>query len=60
MVDEPMVVPAIEVAEAEEEQMATSVMDTEEDLAALFGEDDHFEDDDFSDDDSEGVEEEEI
>nr|GEV83093.1 hypothetical protein [Tanacetum cinerariifolium] len=65
MVDEPMAVPAIEevdepVAEAEEEQMAALVMDMEEDLAALFGEDDNFEDDDFSDDDSEGVEDEEV
>nr|GEV38774.1 reverse transcriptase domain-containing protein [Tanacetum cinerariifolium] len=40
--------------------MAAPVMDMEEDLAALFGEDDDFEDDDFSDDDSEGVEEEEV
>nr|GEX31934.1 hypothetical protein [Tanacetum cinerariifolium] len=56
-----MVVPAIEeVAEAEEEQVIAPVMDMEEDLAALFGEDDDFEDDDFSDDDSEGVEEEEV
>nr|GEW34402.1 hypothetical protein [Tanacetum cinerariifolium] len=65
MVDEPMAVPAIEeviepVVEAEDEQMAAPVMDLEEDLAELFGEDDDFEDDDFSDDDSEGVEEEEV
>nr|GEU50841.1 hypothetical protein [Tanacetum cinerariifolium] len=40
--------------------MAPLVMDMEEDLVALFGEDDDFEDDDFSDDDSEGVEEEEV
>nr|GFA06191.1 hypothetical protein [Tanacetum cinerariifolium] len=64
MVDEPMVVPAINevaepVAEAEE-QMAALVMDMEEDLAALFGENDDFEDDDFSDDDFEEVEEEEV
>nr|GEY48468.1 hypothetical protein [Tanacetum cinerariifolium] len=39
----------------EEEQMATPVMDMEEDLVALFGEDD-----DFSDDDSERVEEEKV
>nr|GFB34936.1 hypothetical protein [Tanacetum cinerariifolium] len=43
----------------EEEQMAALVIDMEEHLVALFGEDDDFEDDDFSDDDSEGVEEEE-
>nr|GFB55720.1 hypothetical protein [Tanacetum cinerariifolium] len=40
--------------------MASPVIDMEEDLAALFGDDDDFEDDDFSDDDSEGVEEEEV
>ncbi|GKG00776.1 hypothetical protein Tco_0302466, partial [Tanacetum coccineum] len=44
-VDEPMVVPAIEevaepVAEAEEEQVIAPVVDMEEDLAALFGDDD--------------------
>ncbi|GKE85105.1 hypothetical protein Tco_1558847, partial [Tanacetum coccineum] len=58
-VDEPMAVPAIEevvepVAEAEE-QMAALVIDIEEDLAALFGEDD-----DFEDDDSDGFGEEEV
>nr|GEY56912.1 hypothetical protein [Tanacetum cinerariifolium] len=47
------------VAKAEKEQMAASVMDMEEDLAALFGVDDDFEDDDFSDDDSKGVKKEE-
>nr|GEW02896.1 hypothetical protein [Tanacetum cinerariifolium] len=52
MANEPIVVPAIE-------EMEALVTDMEEDLAALFGEDDDFEDDDFSDDDSEGVEEEE-
>nr|GEX13533.1 hypothetical protein [Tanacetum cinerariifolium] len=56
MANKPMAIPAIEevskpVAEAEEEQ---------EDLAALFGEEDDFEDDDFSDDDSKGVEEKEV
>nr|GEZ96983.1 hypothetical protein [Tanacetum cinerariifolium] len=40
--------------------MAAPVMVMEEDLAALFGEDDDFEDDDFSNNDSEGVEEEEV
>nr|GEV54960.1 hypothetical protein [Tanacetum cinerariifolium] len=64
MVDEPMVIPAIDevakpVAEAEE-QMAAPVMDMEKDLVALFGEDDDFEDDDFSDDDFGGVEKEEV
>nr|GEW42784.1 hypothetical protein [Tanacetum cinerariifolium] len=64
VVDELMVVLAIEevdepVAVAEKEQMAALVMDMEEDLAALFSEDDDFEVDDFSDDDSEGVEEKE-
>ncbi|GJX28433.1 hypothetical protein Tco_0236512 [Tanacetum coccineum] len=58
-VDEPMVVPAIkEVAEPmveAEEQMIAPVIDMEEDLAALFGEDDNFEDDD-----SEGFSEEEV
>ncbi|GKB06757.1 hypothetical protein Tco_0834990 [Tanacetum coccineum] len=49
MVDEPMVVPAIEevaepVAESEKEQVIAPVVDIEEDLAALFGDDD-FEDD---------------
>ncbi|GJR65946.1 hypothetical protein Tco_1492068 [Tanacetum coccineum] len=54
-----MVVPAIEeVAEPmveAEEQMIAPVIDMEEDLAALFGEDDNFEDDD-----SEGFGEEEV
>nr|GFA65541.1 hypothetical protein [Tanacetum cinerariifolium] len=40
-------------------KMAASVMDMEEDFAALFGVDDDFEDDDFSDDDSKGVKKEE-
>ncbi|GKB83402.1 hypothetical protein Tco_0950297 [Tanacetum coccineum] len=60
MVDEPMVVPAIEevaepVAEAEEEQVIAPVVDMEEDLAALFGEDE-----DFEDDASDGFDEEEV
>ncbi|GJX92263.1 hypothetical protein Tco_0345589 [Tanacetum coccineum] len=59
MVDEPMVVPAIEevvepVAEAEEEQMDAPVIDMEEDLVALFG------DDDFEDDASDGFDEVEV
>ncbi|GKB28680.1 hypothetical protein Tco_0868081, partial [Tanacetum coccineum] len=50
IVDEPMVVPAIEevselVDEVEEEQVIAPVVDMEEDLAALFGEDEDFEDD---------------
>ncbi|GJX94046.1 hypothetical protein Tco_0348632 [Tanacetum coccineum] len=58
-VDEPMVVPAIKevdepMVEAEE-QMAALMIDMEEDLAALFGDDD-----DFEDDDSEGFDEEEV
>nr|GEW55486.1 hypothetical protein [Tanacetum cinerariifolium] len=64
MVDEPMVVPAIKevaepIAEAEE-QMVAPVMDMEEDLVALFGEDGDFKDDDFSDEESEEVEEGEV
>ncbi|GJV51314.1 hypothetical protein Tco_1447055 [Tanacetum coccineum] len=59
MVDEPMVVPAIEevaepVAEAEEDQVIAPVVDMEEDLAALFG------DDDFEDDASDGFDMEEV
>ncbi|GJW18573.1 hypothetical protein Tco_0026009 [Tanacetum coccineum] len=54
-----MVVPAIEevakpVAEAEEEQVIATVVDMEEDLAALFG------DDDFEDDASDGFDMEEV
>ncbi|GKF60654.1 hypothetical protein Tco_0177440 [Tanacetum coccineum] len=50
MVVEPMVIPAIEevselVDEVEEEQVIALVVDMEEDLAALFGEDEDFEDD---------------
>nr|GEV67944.1 hypothetical protein [Tanacetum cinerariifolium] len=64
MTNEPMVGLMVDevaepVAEADE-QMAAPVMDMEEDLVALFGEDDDFEDKNFSDDDSEGVEEEEV
>nr|GEV76218.1 hypothetical protein [Tanacetum cinerariifolium] len=61
MVDEPMVIPAIEeevaelVAEAEEEQVIALVVGIEEDLARLFGEDD-----DFEDDASDGFDEEEV
>ncbi|GJU82005.1 hypothetical protein Tco_1284370 [Tanacetum coccineum] len=59
MVDEPMVIPAIEevvkpVAVAEEEQVIAPVVDMEEDLAALFG------DDDFEDDASDGFDMEEV
>ncbi|GKA26030.1 hypothetical protein Tco_0712139 [Tanacetum coccineum] len=59
MVDEPIVVPAIEevaepIAETEEEQVIAPVVDMEEDLAALFG------DDDFEDDASGGFDEEEV
>ncbi|GKE34354.1 hypothetical protein Tco_1453676 [Tanacetum coccineum] len=51
MVDELMVVPVIEevvepVAKAEEERVIAPIVDMEEDLAALFGDDD-FEDDTF-------------
>ncbi|GJZ83088.1 reverse transcriptase domain-containing protein [Tanacetum coccineum] len=56
---EQMIVLAVEeVAEpmvAAEEQMVAPMIDTEEDLIALFGEDD-----DFEDDDSEGFDEEEV
>ncbi|GKA73287.1 hypothetical protein Tco_0779503 [Tanacetum coccineum] len=57
MVDEPMVVPAIEevaepVAEVEVEQVIAPIVDMEEDLADLFG------DDDFKDDASYGFVEE--
>ncbi|GKA19746.1 hypothetical protein Tco_0699661 [Tanacetum coccineum] len=56
-VDEPMVIPAIEeVAEPideAEEQMIAPVVDMDEDIAMLFG------DDDFEDDASEGFDEEE-
>nr|GEW74509.1 hypothetical protein [Tanacetum cinerariifolium] len=59
MVDEPMVVPAIEVVDEPvteaEEQMVAPVMDMKEDLAALYSEGD-----DFEDDDSENVDEEEV
>ncbi|GKF25000.1 hypothetical protein Tco_0080894, partial [Tanacetum coccineum] len=59
MVDEPMVVPAVKevaepVAEAEEEQAIAPIVDMEEDLAALFGDDD-FEDDAFDGFDMEEV-----
>ncbi|GJW38324.1 hypothetical protein Tco_0064169 [Tanacetum coccineum] len=59
MVDEPMVVPAIEevvepVAEVEVEQVIAPIVDMEEDLADLFG------DDDFEDDASDGFDEEEV
>ncbi|GJY63681.1 putative reverse transcriptase domain-containing protein [Tanacetum coccineum] len=59
MVDEPMVVPAIEevaelVAEVEEEQVIAPIVGMEEDLATLFG------DDDFKDDASDGFDEEEV
>ncbi|GKB15974.1 hypothetical protein Tco_0849897 [Tanacetum coccineum] len=58
-VDELMVVPAIEevaepVAESEEEQVIAPVVDIEEDLVALFG------DDDFEDDVSDGFDMEEV
>ncbi|GKE04613.1 hypothetical protein Tco_1396631, partial [Tanacetum coccineum] len=58
MVDEPMDVPAIEevvepVAEAEKEQVIAPIVDIEEDLAALFR------DDDFEDDASDGFDMEE-
>ncbi|GKE68480.1 hypothetical protein Tco_1526552, partial [Tanacetum coccineum] len=56
-VDEPMVSPVIdEIAESIveiEEQMVALMVDMDEDLAVLFG------DDDFSDDDSEGPEDDE-
>ncbi|GJS36753.1 hypothetical protein Tco_0535135 [Tanacetum coccineum] len=57
--DEPMIGPIVDevaepVAEAEE-QMAALVIDMEEDLAVLFGEDDDFEDDDSEDFDEEEV-----
>ncbi|GJY33444.1 hypothetical protein Tco_0417913 [Tanacetum coccineum] len=59
MVDEPMVVPAIEevaepVAEVEVEQVIAPIVDIEEDLAELFG------DDDFEDDAFDGFDEEEV
>ncbi|GKD89404.1 hypothetical protein Tco_1364911 [Tanacetum coccineum] len=59
MVDESMVVPAIKevakpVAEAEDEQVISPIVDMEEELAALFGDDD-FEDDAFDGFDMEEV-----
>ncbi|GKA02906.1 hypothetical protein Tco_0675687, partial [Tanacetum coccineum] len=59
MVDETMVIPTIEevaepVAEAKEEQVIALVVDMEEGLAALFG------DDDFEDDASDGFDMEEV
>ncbi|GJR75459.1 hypothetical protein Tco_0087824 [Tanacetum coccineum] len=56
--DEPMVGPIVdEIAEPiveAEEQVIASVVDVDEDIAMLFG------DDDFEDDDSEGFDEEEV
>ncbi|GKF52596.1 hypothetical protein Tco_0159506, partial [Tanacetum coccineum] len=52
---EAMVDVAEPVAEAEEEQVIAPVVDMEEDLAALFGEDE-----DFEDDASDGFDEEEV
>ncbi|GJZ28159.1 hypothetical protein Tco_0572806 [Tanacetum coccineum] len=71
MVDEPMVVPAIEevakpVAEAEEEQVIAPVVDMEEeqmDTPVIDMEEDLaalFRDDDFEDDASDGFDEEEV
>ncbi|GKE34206.1 hypothetical protein Tco_1453528, partial [Tanacetum coccineum] len=57
-VDEPMVGPIVdEITEPvveEEEQVIALVVDMDEDIAMLFG------DDDFEDDDSEGFDEEEV
>ncbi|GKA87952.1 hypothetical protein Tco_0809716, partial [Tanacetum coccineum] len=60
--DKPMVSPVVDkIAEPIvelEEQVIALVIDVEEDLAMLFG-DENFSDDNFSDDDSDGFEDEE-
>nr|GEW96481.1 hypothetical protein [Tanacetum cinerariifolium]GEW96482.1 hypothetical protein [Tanacetum cinerariifolium] len=60
-----MAIPSIKevaepVIEAEEKEMIAPVVDMEEDLVTLFGEDDDFKDDDFSEDDSKGVKEDKV
>ncbi|GJU71237.1 hypothetical protein Tco_1262642 [Tanacetum coccineum] len=55
--EEQVIAPVVDIAEG---QMDAPMIDMEEDLIALFGEDDDFDDDDFEDDAPDEFEEEEV